>query len=179
MEFGESRTFRLPTGNSFSESQSRTSDLLSGLGISKNPLSSSSSGQKRKRQSEKSGQAKRSRSNSSRRQTDITSLVTAEEDDAIVGANKYCVEQPNVTSLMGLETPKDGSFDNRIFSCLVISPPGRPINEFKSVREFLEACRDFIKAHRSLYCDGKILHRDISENNIIVTDAEKEIREEY
>ena len=60
MEFGESRTFRLPTGNSFSESQSRTSDLLSGLGISKNPLSSSSSGQKRKRQSEKvaSGQAK-------------------------------------------------------------------------------------------------------------------------
>jgi serine/threonine protein kinase len=37
--------------------------------------------------------------------------------------------------------------------------------------EFLEACRDFIKAHRSLYYDGKILHRDISENNIIVTDA--------
>jgi hypothetical protein len=112
-----------------------------------------------------SGQAKRSRSNSSRRQIDITSLITAEEDPA----NKYSVEQPNATSLMGLETPKDGSFDNRIFSCLVISPPGRPINEFKSVREFLEACRDFIKAHRSLYYDGKILHRDISENNIIVT----------
>ena len=107
-----------------------------------------------------------------RRQTDITSLVTAEEDDTTVEANKYSVEQPNATSLMGLETPKDGSFDNRIFSCLVISPPGRPINEFKSVREFLEACRDFIKAHRSLYYDGKILHRDISENNIIVTDAE-------
>ena len=176
MEFGESRIFRLPAGNSFSESQSRTSDLLSGLGISKNPLSSSSSGQKRKRQSEKvaSGRAKRSRSNSSRRQTDITSLVTAEEDDTTVEANKSSVEQPNATSLMGLETPKDGSFDNRIFSSLVISPPGRPINEFKSVREFLEACRDFIKAHRSLYYDGKILHRDISENNIIVTDAEGE-----
>jgi Fungal protein kinase len=66
MEFGESRTFRLPTGNLFSESQSRISDLLSGLGISKNLLSSSSSGQKRKRQSENiaSGQPKRSRSNS-------------------------------------------------------------------------------------------------------------------
>lgn len=75
---------------------------------------------------------------------------------------------------MGLETPKDGPFENRIFSCLVISPPGRPIDEFKSVREFLETCRDFIKAHRSLYYDGKILHRDISENNIIVTDAEGE-----
>jgi hypothetical protein len=77
---------------------------------------------KRKRESEKvaSGQAKRSRSNSSRRQTDITSLVTAEEDDTTVEANKYSVEPPNATSLMGLETPKDGSFDNRIFSCLVI-----------------------------------------------------------
>ena len=133
-------------------------------------------GRNRKRQSEKiaSGQVKRSRSNSSRRQTDITSLVTAEEDDATVGANKYSVEQPNATSLMGLETPKDGSLDNRIFSCLVVSPPGRPINKFQSVREFLEACRDFIKAHRSLYYDGKILHRDISENNIIVTDVKGE-----
>jgi hypothetical protein len=82
--------------------------------------------------------------------------------------------EPNAAGLMGLETPKDGPFDNRIFSCLVISPPGRPIDEFKSVREFLETCRDFIKAHRSLYYDGKILHRDISENNIIVTDAEGE-----
>jgi transcription elongation GreA/GreB family factor len=92
----------------------RTSDLLSRLGISKSPLSFSSSGQKRKRQNKKvaSGQAKRSRSNSSRRQRDITSLVTTEEDSVPVGANKYSVEQPNATSLMGLETLKDGSFDN-------------------------------------------------------------------
>jgi hypothetical protein len=34
--------------------------------------------------------------------------------------------------------------------------------------------RDFAKAHKSLYYDGKILYRDISENNIIVTDAEGE-----
>jgi Fungal protein kinase len=176
MEFGESRTFRLPTGNSFSESQLRTSDLLSGLRISKNLLSSSSLGQKRKRQSEKvvTSQAKRSRSNSSRRQIDIISLVTAEEDDATAKANKYSVEQPNATSLIGLKTPKDELFDNRIFFCLVISPPGRPINKFQSVREFLEACRNFIKAHRSLYYDGKILYRDISKNNIIVTDTEGE-----
>jgi serine/threonine protein kinase len=75
---------------------------------------------------------------------------------------------------MGLETPKNGLFDNRIFSYLVISSLGRPINEFKSVKEFLKACHDFIKAHKSLYYDGKILYRDISENNIIVTDAEGE-----
>lgn len=31
-----------------------------------------------------------------------------------------------------------------------------------------------MKAHRSLYQDGNILHRNISENNLIITDAEKE-----
>jgi hypothetical protein len=99
------------------------------------------------RQSDKAstGQAKRSRSSISHRQT---SPGTSGEDD--------------------------GSFDNRIFSCLVISPAGRSIKEFKSVREFLEGCRDSIKAHRSLYIEGKILHRDISVNNLIITDAEGE-----
>ncbi|KAK3946530.1 kinase-like domain-containing protein [Pseudoneurospora amorphoporcata] len=32
--------------------------------------------------------------------------------------------------------------------------------------------RDAIKAHQSLYVTGKILHRDISPNNIIITDPE-------
>ena len=40
--------------------------------------------------------------------------------------------------------------------------------------EFLEACRDVIKGHRSLYQDGKILHRDVPKNNVIITDVEKE-----
>jgi hypothetical protein len=66
---------------------------------------------------------------------------------------------------MSLTGPNDGPFDNRILSYLVISPPGRPIREFNSVKEFLEACRDIIKALRSLYHDGNILHRDISDNN--------------
>jgi serine/threonine protein kinase len=67
----------------------------------------------------------------------------------------------------------DGPFENRIFSCLVISPPGRAIHEFTSVEELLEACRDVIKGHRSLYYDGKILHRDISENNLIITEIKQ------
>ena len=61
-------------------------------------------------------------------------------------------------------------YKNRIFSCLVISPAGRTIKEFKSVPELLIALRDAIKAHRSLLNKAKILHRDISENNIIITD---------
>jgi serine/threonine protein kinase len=34
----------------------------------------------------------------------------------------------------------------------------------------IEALRDAIAAHRSLLENGKILYRDISENNIIITD---------
>ncbi|KAI9888781.1 MAG: hypothetical protein M1814_006286 [Vezdaea aestivalis] len=63
-------------------------------------------------------------------------------------------------------------YENRIFRVLVISPPGRPIHSFKTIKELLEAFRDAIKAHKSLYTKGKILHRDISENNIIITDDE-------
>ncbi|KKZ65062.1 hypothetical protein EMCG_01302 [[Emmonsia] crescens] len=64
-------------------------------------------------------------------------------------------------------------YDNRVLRCLVISPAGRPIHDYKSPLELLMALRDAIKAHRSLYMDGNILHRDISENNIIITDPEK------
>ncbi|OJD15290.1 hypothetical protein AJ78_04439 [Emergomyces pasteurianus Ep9510] len=64
-------------------------------------------------------------------------------------------------------------YDNRVLRCLVISPAGRPIYDYKSPLELLTALRDAIKAHQSLYLDGNILHRDISENNIIITDPDK------
>ncbi|OJD25733.1 hypothetical protein ACJ73_02890, partial [Blastomyces percursus] len=64
-------------------------------------------------------------------------------------------------------------YDNRVLRCLVISPAGRPIHRYESPLELLKALRDAIKAHRSLYLDGNILHRDISENNIIITDPDK------
>ena len=54
---------------------------------------------------------------------------------------------------------------NRLFSCLVISPAGRPVKEFRSVEEVLTVLCDAIKAHRSLLPTAKI-----SENNIIITD---------
>lgn len=37
----------------------------------------------------------------------------------------------------------------------------------------MTALHDAIKAHKSLYIKGGILHRDISENNIIITDPKK------
>ncbi|TWU72883.1 hypothetical protein ED733_004107 [Metarhizium rileyi] len=61
-------------------------------------------------------------------------------------------------------------FDDRILRVLAISPAGRCIAQFKTTTELLECLRDAIKARRSLFIDGKILHRDISENNIIIPD---------
>ena len=60
-------------------------------------------------------------------------------------------------------------YENRILCCLVISPAGRVVSDFNYIEELLEALRDAIKAHRSLYLKGRILHRDISSNNIIIT----------
>ncbi|KJZ68955.1 hypothetical protein HIM_11652 [Hirsutella minnesotensis 3608] len=61
---------------------------------------------------------------------------------------------------------------NRIYVCLVVSPAGRVISDFESIKELLEAMRDAIRAHQSLYIIGNILHRDISSNNIIITKPE-------
>ncbi len=67
----------------------------------------------------------------------------------------------------------DGSFENRLFCCLAISPAGEAISKFDSIEELLTALRDAIKGHKSLYIQGGILHRDISENNIIITTLKK------
>jgi Fungal protein kinase len=162
MQFGEPISLQLPNGSSSSDSRSGSSGLLSGLGISTESLSLS---ERKKGEKSPNDQSKSSRSNNNSRQTDITSPVT-KEDGNIVGAKS--VEQEKTTSL-GVQT--SGPFTNLTLSCVVTYPPGRKIYEYEFVNEFLEACRDIIKAHRSLYQDGKILHRDISVNNMIITDA--------
>ncbi|KAL7950210.1 serine/threonine-protein kinase Sgk2 [Trichoderma barbatum] len=70
---------------------------------------------------------------------------------------------------LSLYTPNEDLWENRIYSCIVVSPAGRVISSFNTVKELLESLRDAIKAHRSLYMTGNILHRDISSNNIIIT----------
>ncbi len=81
--------------------------------------------------------------------------------------------QPIGKEQVSLYASNNGSFENRLFGCLVISPAGRALEEFKSIPELLTVLRDAIKAHRSLLCDGEILHRDISENNIIITNPKQ------
>ncbi|KAF4506884.1 hypothetical protein G6O67_006921 [Ophiocordyceps sinensis] len=71
-----------------------------------------------------------------------------------------------------LYTPSEDLWENRIYSCLVVSPAGRVISAFQTTKELLESLQDAIKAHQSLYMTGEILHRDISSNNIIITNPE-------
>ncbi|KAL1973895.1 hypothetical protein VTN31DRAFT_5455 [Thermomyces dupontii] len=80
------------------------------------------------------------------------------------------VQENEGTSLFAA---REGDYDDRIFRCLVIFPAGRPIYEYRSPLELVQALRDAIKAHWSLYSVGNILHPDISENNIIITDRAK------
>ena len=78
----------------------------------------------------------------------------------------------------------DDMYSNRVFACLAIAPAGRALSEFaqrpttpdevlSAIRKLLTALRDAIKAHRSLYLKGNILHRDISKNNIIITNPDE------
>ena len=60
-----------------------------------------------------------------------------------------------------------------MFGCLAISPAGRALSTFRSIKELFTALHNAIKGHRSLYIKGNILHWDISENNIIITNPAK------
>lgn len=68
----------------------------------------------------------------------------------------------------------DMSFENRVLTCIMTSPAGRSLHTFKTTLELLQVFRDAIMAHRSLYQDAGLLHRDISANNIIITDPQGE-----
>ncbi|KND86276.1 hypothetical protein TOPH_09086 [Tolypocladium ophioglossoides CBS 100239] len=63
---------------------------------------------------------------------------------------------------------------NRIFTYVVVSPAERPLRTFKTMLELLQVLRDAVKGHRSLFQDAKILHQDVSAENIIITDGQGE-----
>lgn len=50
---------------------------------------------------------------------------------------------------------QESLYKNRILTCLITSPAGRAIDDFRTIRELLEALRDAIRAHQSLYVDGE------------------------
>lgn len=115
------------------------------------------SGNKRKSSSDHTSD---NASGSKRRRSDSKSKLAQELNGQLsVGKNKP-----------SLYTPGEDLWENRIYSCLVVSPAGRVISDFRTVKELLESMRDAIKAHQSLYTAGNNPHRDISSNNIIITE---------
>lgn len=80
----------------------------------------------------------------------------------------------DVNGLFDCTEETDNFFQNRILACVVTSPVGRPLHTFQSSTELLRVFRDAIRCHRSLYCDAKILHQDISPGNIIILDSDDE-----
>ncbi|KAI3328899.1 FunK1 protein kinase [Xylariaceae sp. AK1471] len=80
----------------------------------------------------------------------------------------------NADGLVEYTEETDNFFQNRILACIVTSPVGRPLHTFQSLLELLQVFRDAIKCHRSLCCDAKILHQDISPGNMIILDGEDE-----
>ncbi|KAH8751100.1 hypothetical protein F5883DRAFT_472292 [Diaporthe sp. PMI_573] len=162
LTFKKPYSFRGAPGaaSSFSQSfsQSRPPSFLSGSFSEFHGLSMADKPSRKRKPSDLGRKpSKRSRSNSQRSsqpQNEVT----------------YDVEEAQGTSLLA---PNNGPYDNRIFRCLVISPAGRAIYKYEKISELLGALRDAIKAHRSLYLKGNILHRDISENNIIIADPQK------
>ena len=63
------------------------------------------------------------------------------------------------------------SFVDRVLTCIAIKPAGRLISTFRDATELVVVMRDAIQASKNLFLQGKILHRDISSNNIIIVDS--------
>ncbi|PHH74487.1 hypothetical protein CDD82_4907 [Ophiocordyceps australis] len=154
LTFSKPYTFRTPIGTPQSHPQSKP------IGVSELDQSiTSSCVAKRLLGKRKSVDADWRLSKRSRSKSHLSSKGQKE--------STFEVEAAQGTSLAAADI---GLYDNRIFRCLVVSPAGRAIYKYSTHLELLEALRDAIKAHRSLHLEGNILHRDISENNIIITD---------
>jgi hypothetical protein len=82
--------------------------------------------------------------------------------------NLHSIQEAELDSLAGCESETYGS---RIHCCLVASQAGRPLYAYRSVRELLEVLRDAVAGHKSPLEKWGVLHRDISENDIIITGA--------
>ena len=129
-------------------------------------LSISRTSSKRKRPGDERGSRKKSTSNSQKSQL----------------SQQYKTAQTLGEPAVSLYESDNGKYSNRVFGCLAIAPAGRALSEFaqkqqsatdlsvmSAIKKLLTTLRDAIKAHRSLYLMGNILHRDLSENNIIIT----------
>ncbi|VDB83504.1 Bgt-20301 [Blumeria graminis f. sp. tritici] len=89
----------------------------------------------------------------------------------IAGEGDIEIETNNVEAYCEVEV-KFAEIRDRHSSAVATIPYGRSLHEVESPLELVTVLRDAMKAHWSLMTDAKILHRDISANNIIMTGSE-------
>ncbi|KAE8354714.1 hypothetical protein BDV28DRAFT_73102 [Aspergillus coremiiformis] len=135
-------------------SRSRGMGRLGGRQAEINHSLSRSASRKRQGDGLVAGRPKRPRS------IDSSPLTSREAETAPTTARSV------VDSLAGQDSE---TYGNRVHCCLVISPAGHPLSSFTSDTELLIVIRDCISAHRSLFVQGNILHRDISDSNLIIS----------
>ncbi|CAD6501123.1 BgTH12-01377 [Blumeria graminis f. sp. triticale] len=95
----------------------------------------------------------------------------ASDTPFIAGEGDVEAETNNVEAYCEVEV-KFAEIRDRHSSAVATIPYGRSLHEVESPLELVTVLRDAIKAHWSLMTDAKILHRDISANNIIMTGSE-------
>jgi serine/threonine protein kinase len=76
---------------------------------------------------------------------------------------------PNGSQCSQVAEPSE-PFVDRVLYVQATEPAGRPQADFSSTRELLKAIRDAIEAHRSLFLDRRISHRDVSVSIIVMTE---------
>ncbi|KAF8686353.1 other FunK1 protein kinase [Rhizoctonia solani] len=60
----------------------------------------------------------------------------------------------------------------------VLTPDvGRPLGEVRSLDQFLRVMYDACVVQRNIYCESRILHRDISDNNVMIAPDDPEFYE--
>jgi hypothetical protein len=89
-------------------------------------------------------------------------------------ADQHSAGKPDIGGMVQNTEESSRKFENRMFTCIVVSPAGRPLTTFKDRLGLLQALRDAIKAHRSLFQDANIRHQDVSVNNIIIVEPQCE-----
>ncbi|CAD6500902.1 BgTH12-06606 [Blumeria graminis f. sp. triticale] len=102
--------------------------------------------------------------------TQVGSLTSAPGDRAGDGAEST----PTAVNDGDAENPGTPelsiSYRDRQKTFIATEPRGRSIGEETTALDLLQGIRDAILAHQSLFKEARILHRDVSINNIILTD---------
>ncbi|VCU39114.1 Bgt-51266 [Blumeria graminis f. sp. tritici] len=99
----------------------------------------------------------------------ITNDPSAPAEQAVDNAKSV----PAVSNADVIMADDSTVYRNRWETVIAAKPFGRAIDEKTTPMELIYGLRDAIKAHQSLYMETKILHRDISMNNIILTDPKR------